>query len=108
MAYLRHQNGVITDGPFKGRPSLATADRMCEAILALSGCTNGRVAAAGFAALEKRTGQPFVDLIQKKPGSFAYVRLGGASTFLHFVEATKDFEIAPGTIVMAGDAWHWT
>jgi imidazolonepropionase-like amidohydrolase len=38
--------------------------------------------------------QPFVDLIQKKPGSFAFVRLGGASTWLHFVEATKDFEIA--------------
>ncbi|MCU7729087.1 nitrate reductase subunit alpha [Actinoplanes sp. KI2] len=58
IEYLRHQNGVID-----GRPSLATADRMCEAILALSGTTNGRVAAAGFAALEKRTGQPFADLI---------------------------------------------
>jgi len=38
--------------------------------------------------------QPFVDLIQKKPGSFAYVRLGGASSYLHFLEATRDFEIA--------------
>ncbi|MFG1993163.1 nitrate reductase subunit alpha [Actinoplanes sp. NPDC048988] len=59
IAYLKHQNGVID-----GRPSLATADRMCEAILALSGTTNGRVAAAGFAALEKRTGQQFLDLIE--------------------------------------------
>jgi len=58
IEYLRHQNGVVD-----GRPSLETADRMCEAILALSGTTNGRVAAAGFAELEKRTGQPFVDLI---------------------------------------------
>ncbi|WP_033669796.1 nitrate reductase subunit alpha [Salinispora pacifica] len=63
VEYLRERNGVVTDGPFAGRPSLATADRMCEAILALSGTTNGRVAAAGFAALEQRTGQPFVDLI---------------------------------------------
>ena len=38
--------------------------------------------------------QPFVDLIQKKPGSFALVKLGGASTYLHFLEATKDFDIA--------------
>ncbi|WP_122982111.1 nitrate reductase subunit alpha [Actinoplanes teichomyceticus] len=59
IAYLKHQNGVID-----GRPSLATADRMCEAILTLSGTTNGRVAHAGFAELEKRTGQPFTDLIE--------------------------------------------
>ncbi|MBM2616383.1 nitrate reductase subunit alpha [Actinoplanes sp. LDG1-06] len=59
IEYLKHQNGVID-----GRPSLETADRMCEAILTLSGTTNGRVAAAGFAELEKRTGQPFRDLIE--------------------------------------------
>ncbi|WP_239080404.1 nitrate reductase subunit alpha [Paractinoplanes brasiliensis] len=59
IEYLKHQNGVID-----GRPSLATAGRMCEAILALSGTTNGRVAAAGFAELEKRTGQPFRDLVE--------------------------------------------
>ncbi|MFD0886247.1 nitrate reductase subunit alpha, partial [Streptosporangium algeriense] len=43
IAYLEERNGVVTEGPFAGRPSLATADRMCEAILALSGTTNGRV-----------------------------------------------------------------
>jgi nitrate reductase alpha subunit len=57
--YLKHQNGVID-----GRPSLATADRMCEAILAFSGTTNGRVAHQGFQELEKRTGQRFTDLIE--------------------------------------------
>ncbi|MBO3739310.1 nitrate reductase subunit alpha [Actinoplanes flavus] len=57
--YLKHQNGVID-----GRPSLATADRMCEAILSFSGTTNGRVAYAGFQELEKRTGQRFTDLIE--------------------------------------------
>ncbi|WP_203746186.1 nitrate reductase subunit alpha [Actinoplanes cyaneus] len=59
IAYLRHQNGVVD-----GRPSIATADRMCEAILALSGTTNGRIAHAGFVELEKRTGQSFTDLIE--------------------------------------------
>ena len=29
---------------------------MCEAILALSGTTNGRLAAQGFATLDRRTG----------------------------------------------------
>lgn len=38
--------------------------------------------------------QPFVDLIQKKPGALLFVRLGGGTTYLHFLEATKDFEIA--------------
>ncbi|BAL89231.1 putative nitrate reductase alpha subunit [Actinoplanes missouriensis 431] len=59
IAYLKHQNGVID-----GRPSLATADRMCEAILALSGTTNGALALKGFEELEKRTGQRFTDYIE--------------------------------------------
>ena len=64
IEYLRHQNGVIAEGPTAGRPSLATADRMCEAILALSGTTNGRVAREGWTALEKRTGKQFADLVE--------------------------------------------
>lgn len=38
--------------------------------------------------------QPFVDLVQKKPGALLFVRLAGATTYLHFLEATKDFEVA--------------
>ncbi len=38
--------------------------------------------------------QPFVDLIQKKPGVSLFVKLGAASSYLHYLEATKDFEIA--------------
>ncbi len=64
IAYLKHQNGVIEDGPCAGRPSIATADRMCDAILALSGVSNGRVAVEGFTRLEERTGQPFTDLVE--------------------------------------------
>ncbi|MGN6523146.1 MAG: nitrate reductase subunit alpha [Actinomycetes bacterium] len=64
LEYLRHQNGGVAEGPFAGRPSLETADRMCEAILALSGTSNGRVAVEGFRRLEERTGQAFVDLVE--------------------------------------------
>ena len=38
--------------------------------------------------------QPFVDLVQKKPGAALFVKLGAATSWLHFVEATKDFEVA--------------
>ncbi|MFG3436450.1 nitrate reductase subunit alpha [Nonomuraea sp. NPDC047897] len=48
-------NGVTRDG----RPSLATDVNMCEAILALSGTTNGHLAAQGFATLGRRTGTSF-------------------------------------------------
>ncbi|MBB6349098.1 nitrate reductase subunit alpha [Nonomuraea muscovyensis] len=48
-------NGVTKDG----RPSLATDVNMCEAILALSGTTNGHLAAQGFATLARRTGTSF-------------------------------------------------
>ena len=45
---LRKINGVIPDGPAAGRPALVTAAQACEAILTLSGTTNGRVAVEGF------------------------------------------------------------
>ncbi|MFD8552082.1 nitrate reductase subunit alpha [Streptomyces fradiae] len=54
---LRRRNGTVRDGVAAGRPSLATASDMCEAILALSGTTNGRLAAEGFRELERRTGR---------------------------------------------------
>jgi imidazolonepropionase-like amidohydrolase len=37
--------------------------------------------------------QPIVDVIQKKPGAFLLVRLGGGTTYLHYVEATRDFDV---------------
>ncbi|MEU8246627.1 nitrate reductase subunit alpha [Nonomuraea sp. NPDC048916] len=52
---LRRTNGTTADG----RPSLATDIAMCEAILALSGTTNGHLAAQGFATLARRTGTSF-------------------------------------------------
>jgi nitrate reductase alpha subunit len=53
---LRHRNGTVREGTGAGRPSLATASDMCEAILALSGTTNGRLATEGFREMERRTG----------------------------------------------------
>jgi nitrate reductase alpha subunit len=41
---------------------IATARNACEAILALSGATNGRLAVEGFRVLEGRTGTPLADL----------------------------------------------
>jgi nitrate reductase alpha subunit len=64
LAYLRSQNGVTPEG----RPSLATAERMCEAILALSGTTNGRLATEGFKSLERRTGTALADLAAEHEG----------------------------------------
>ncbi|MFI7440003.1 nitrate reductase subunit alpha [Nonomuraea indica] len=55
IARLGRINGVTADG----RPSLATDVNMCEAILALSGTTNGHLAAQGFATLARRTGTSF-------------------------------------------------
>jgi nitrate reductase alpha subunit len=64
LAYLSSQNGVTAEG----RPSLATAERMCEAILALSGTTNGRLATEGFRNLEQRTGTALADLAAEHEG----------------------------------------
>jgi len=66
--YLRATNGVVGDGIAKGRPSLERAEHACEAILALSGTTNGRVATAGLTALEQRVGMPLADLARDQEG----------------------------------------
>src|SRR5690606_24168963 len=54
-------NGSTADG----RPSLARDVDLCEAILALSGTTNGRLAAQGFASLAERTGVSFDGLAEE-------------------------------------------
>jgi len=54
---LRRRNAELN-----GRPSLARDVDWCEAILALSGVTNGRLALEGFGALERRAGVPLVDI----------------------------------------------
>jgi nitrate reductase alpha subunit len=66
---LRHINGTVRGGVADGRPRLDTDIRACEAILALSGTTNGRVATAGFEYLEARTGQRLADLAAEHEGT---------------------------------------
>jgi nitrate reductase alpha subunit len=66
--YLRHKNGTVRGGPADGRPSLARDVDMCEAILALSGTTNGRLATLGFRQAEERTGVRLADLAAEHEG----------------------------------------
>jgi nitrate reductase alpha subunit len=66
--YLRAKNGAIRGGPADGRPSLVRDVHACEAILALSGTTNGHLATQGFKTLEKRTGTLLHDLAAEHEG----------------------------------------
>ena len=61
---LAHRNGVMSGGVAGGRPALDTDKKMAEAILALSGTTNGRLAVEGFKVLERRVGQPLAALAE--------------------------------------------
>jgi nitrate reductase alpha subunit len=59
---LGQRNGTVAAGPTAGRPRLDTDVQVCEAILTLSGTSNGRLAVQGFEHLEKRTGRELADL----------------------------------------------
>ncbi len=64
--YLRRANGVVRGGIAGGRPSLARDVQLAEAILALSGTTNGQVAVQAWRQLEQRTGVPLADLAAER------------------------------------------
>ena len=66
--YLRRANGVVRGGAGDGRPSLERDVHMAEAILALSGTTNGRVAVQAWESLEQRTGVSLADLAAERAG----------------------------------------
>ncbi|KOU35797.1 nitrate reductase subunit alpha [Streptomyces sp. WM6378] len=68
ITYLGEKNGLVRGGVAKGRPRLDTAQRACEAILALSGTSNGRLATQGFETLEKKTGQRMAHLAAEAEG----------------------------------------
>jgi nitrate reductase alpha subunit len=61
---LGRANGVMLGGAGDGRPALDTDAKMAEAILTLSGTTNGRLAVQGFQALEQRVGRPLAHLAE--------------------------------------------
>src|SRR4029079_8831737 len=64
IAYLSAKNGVMLGGAGDGRPAIDTDAKMAEAVLALSGTTNGRLAVQGFRELERRTGTQLADLAE--------------------------------------------
>jgi len=68
VEYLRGVNGAAVNGVAAGRPSLAKDIHAAEAILALSGTTNGRLAVEGFEALQRRTGIELADLAKENEG----------------------------------------
>lgn len=68
LDYLRHKNGTTRGGVGDGRPSIARDVQACEAILALSGTTNGHLATQGFRTLEERTGMQLADLAAEHEG----------------------------------------
>ncbi|MDA8076388.1 MAG: molybdopterin-dependent oxidoreductase, partial [Actinomycetota bacterium] len=68
VGWLASRNGAVHGGVADGRPKIDRDDLFCEAILALSGTTNGRLAVAGFEALEERTGVQLADLAHERAG----------------------------------------
>ncbi|MGH3731802.1 MAG: molybdopterin dinucleotide binding domain-containing protein, partial [Acidimicrobiales bacterium] len=68
VPWLASRNGTVRGGVADGRPRIDRDDLFCEAILAMSGTTNGRLAVAGFEDLEKRTGVQLADLAHERAG----------------------------------------
>lgn len=65
---LRRRNGVTRGGPGDGQPRLETDIQLADAILHLSGTTNGHLATQGFKNVEKRTGTRLHDLAAEHEG----------------------------------------
>lgn len=65
---LGRTNGLVRGGLADGRPKLTRDIHMAEAILALSGTTNGQVAVQGWRDLEERTGMKLADLAAERAG----------------------------------------
>lgn len=61
-ARLAEANGVMLGGAGDSRPAIDTDAKLAEAILTLSGTTNGELAVNGFGKLQQRVGMPLDDL----------------------------------------------
>ncbi|TYL45121.1 nitrate reductase subunit alpha [Nocardioides sp. BGMRC 2183] len=61
---LAGSGGVMDSGAGVGRPAIDTDAKLAEAILTLSGTTNGELATQGFRTLERRVGKPLADLAE--------------------------------------------
>ncbi len=65
---LGRSTGIVRGGAGDGRPRLSRDVHLAEAILTLSGTTNGQVAVQGWQALEKQTGTELADLAEERLG----------------------------------------
>ena len=65
---LGRTNGRVRGGVADGRPKLTRDIHLAEAILALSGTTNGQVAVQAWKDLEERTGVRLADLAEERAG----------------------------------------
>jgi nitrate reductase alpha subunit len=77
ISWLGAKNGLAASGPTAGRPLIDTDIRAADAVLALSGTTNGRLATQGFRTLEQRVGTEMAHLAAEHEGkriSFADTR----------------------------------
>ncbi|TWP35858.1 nitrate reductase subunit alpha [Leekyejoonella antrihumi] len=63
---LKRVNGTVRGGVADGRPKLVRDIHLAEAILALSGTTNGQVAVQAWKAQEVQTGQKLSDLAEDR------------------------------------------
>ncbi len=68
MDQLRRRNGTVRGGAGAGQPRLETDVQVADAILHLSGTTNGHMATQGFKDLEKRVGKQLHDLSAEHEG----------------------------------------
>ncbi|MCM3554081.1 nitrate reductase subunit alpha [Janibacter melonis] len=65
---LRGRHGVARTGAGAGQPRMETDIQVADAILHLSGVSNGHLATQGFRFLEKRTGTQLHDLASEHEG----------------------------------------
>ena len=65
---LRRRNGTVRGGAGDGQPVLETDIQFADAIMHLSGVSNGHIATQGFKFLEKRTGTQLHDLSAEHEG----------------------------------------
>ncbi len=68
VGILRQRNGVTRGGPGDGQPRLETDVHVADAMLHLSGVSNGHLSTQGFRNLEKRTGTTLHDLSAEHEG----------------------------------------
>lgn len=68
IGILRQRNGTATTGVGAGQPKVETDVQLADAILHLSGTTNGHLATLGFRNVEKRTGTELHDLSAEHEG----------------------------------------